>query len=923
MRHIIFCAVIILLLASCTGNSTGGPKDSGEDWGLDHDQSFELSAPDGQLPDQADIVESDRYASPETEVLSSDLAGDSIYMDMFDAEDFGSFDSVDAEDSGSFDSVDTDDFVSSDFVDAQELDQLADLNPCDEEDLDCDGILDPGDNCPLVPNVLQADLDNDGQGDACDLDDDGDGVDDDIDAFPLDPAEWSDVDGDGIGDNADIETCDGMDNDGDGEIDEELPVSAYFQDSDGDGYGASGGTSCASVLAEGATEDGVYEVRPGGLTGSTLDVWCDLTTDGGGWTRVFRHDVASGYFASNDDAHVSNADDPENGRYSILNQLEDLRSTDGTFTLRIKWPDLPAGGRNIWRQVSNPTTAPVAGYEGLDIDHVEQYWGGMELSSKASTYLDGSVGHQNWFYSVGSQVAWGNPPGIPAYGPAAQQVELWVRADDDVAGGSLLYDCKVSELGSLVPGDCDDTREWVYPGAPEQCNGIDDDCNTLIDEGCPFGDLELTVAPQPLHFYPRNLVSNTCKVAIEGVTLGVATEVQVVVHQDGIYYDELLADGSPFDLTATIEAGLFQYDVAVFWDDGSGWWKPAAEYKDIVCGDVFLINGQSNAVAIDYHNENLGDLDKNTFVRSYGSSDKTGWVVNDFNFGVAVANAGYTHAAIGQWGLHLALAVIETQQIPILLINGAYGGTKVAQHQRNDANPTDVSTIYGRLLWRVEHAGVAESVRAIFWHQGESDGNMAFDTYLGLWTAMYEDWLEDYPNVEGIYPFQVRAGCGNPTWNRNVHRELPDLLDKVIGHMSTTGVSGHDNCHYFHQTYVEWGVRMARLVNRDLYGSSVPGNIEAPDPVQAVWLSTTQLEIDYGQTGLGLELQPGAENYFSLSDGADITDVSIEGTSVVLTTASPSTATWVSLIDVPGDIPWLVNNLGIGGFAYYQFPIAQ
>src|SRR5690606_7083067 len=31
--------------------------------------------------------------------------------------------------------------------------------------------------------------------------------------------------------------------------------------------------------------------------------------------------------------------------------------------------------------------------------------------------------------------------------------------------------------------DCDDTRNTVHPNAPESCNGIDDDCDGLIDEG--------------------------------------------------------------------------------------------------------------------------------------------------------------------------------------------------------------------------------------------------------------------------------------------------------------------------------------------------------------------------------------------------------------------------------------------------------
>jgi hypothetical protein len=47
-------------------------------------------------------------------------------------------------------------------------------------------------------------------GDTWDGDTDGDGVLDSVDAFPLDPTEWLDTDGDGIGNNAD------WDDDGDG-----------------------------------------------------------------------------------------------------------------------------------------------------------------------------------------------------------------------------------------------------------------------------------------------------------------------------------------------------------------------------------------------------------------------------------------------------------------------------------------------------------------------------------------------------------------------------------------------------------------------------------------------------------------------------------------------------------------------------------
>lgn len=95
-----------------------------------------------------------------------------------------------------------------------------------EIDSDLDTIPDARDNCVQIANADQLNADGDSAGDACDAfpndpsetknfdgdalgdnadpDDDNDGYNDDVDEFPLDATEWADADQDRIGDNKDL-----------------------------------------------------------------------------------------------------------------------------------------------------------------------------------------------------------------------------------------------------------------------------------------------------------------------------------------------------------------------------------------------------------------------------------------------------------------------------------------------------------------------------------------------------------------------------------------------------------------------------------------------------------------------------------------------------------------------------------------------
>jgi hypothetical protein len=75
-------------------------------------------------------------------------------------------------------------------------------------DGDGDGVLVGQDNCEDVYNPVQADLDEDGIGDACDVDVDGDGIDDEFDNCPLVAnSDQIDFDSDGVGYACDADEC--------------------------------------------------------------------------------------------------------------------------------------------------------------------------------------------------------------------------------------------------------------------------------------------------------------------------------------------------------------------------------------------------------------------------------------------------------------------------------------------------------------------------------------------------------------------------------------------------------------------------------------------------------------------------------------------------------------------------------------------
>ena len=165
---------------------------------------------------------------------------------------------------------------------------------------------------------------------------------------------------------------------------------------------------------------------------------CEAEVDEDGYYLVFKHDSSTGQYWSNanDDAESKHTgSNPETDyKYSRLDDVEEFGRTDeGFLQFKLEYPTLSQ--TNIWKQTSNPVTASGRGVDGFEAISVEanghgtstHSFKGLEHNSGSRNFIDGTVHHSNWFFSIGAYQAWGGANNFPGPSSAVNQVKLWVK----------------------------------------------------------------------------------------------------------------------------------------------------------------------------------------------------------------------------------------------------------------------------------------------------------------------------------------------------------------------------------------------------------------------------------------------------------------------------------------------------------------
>ncbi|HEY6170654.1 MAG TPA: sialate O-acetylesterase [Candidatus Kapabacteria bacterium] len=452
-------------------------------------------------------------------------------------------------------------------------------------------------------------------------------------------------------------------------------------------------------------------------------------------------------------------------------------------------------------------------------------------------------------------------------------------------------------------------------------------------------DTTFTEIPQHFQLYPRDEQDSAVVRIVGRVFDSSFDSVYTVVKKNGefmqriakpLFYPKGVAG---YELLPKIHAELAEYDLKIYLK---------SEAKDtliagrdsITCGDVYIIDGQSNTV----WGGDVFNPFENEYCRTFGLTASS--FSGDTLWSRSTGNLGANAPKVGGWGMRLQQRILEEQAMPTCFINGGVSGTTIEAHQRNDPAPYTLTSIYGSLLYRVKKAKVAEAAKAIFWYQGESN---TVDGYYGNFKAMYDDWKEDYPNFKKLYMFQHHMGCGGESSPiRELQRTFPDSLPNVV-QVSVMGINGHDGCHYTTVGYTQIGDMVYHQVARDFYRSDDTINIDPPNITKAFYRGESQQELvlEFSPKNSTMVVQKDTvvsgvvaslKDYIYLdNDTSRIRSFSVEGNKVILHLRTPFDAEYISYLPdvnynrtvVIYEGPWFVNARSVGALSFWRFPITD
>ncbi len=436
---------------------------------------------------------------------------------------------------------------------------------------------------------------------------------------------------------------------------------------------------------------------------------------------------------------------------------------------------------------------------------------------------------------------------------------------------------------------------------------------------------------------PQNLLVAKCNdsLFVKGrVSSAKVRSVNIVVDSGGVVVTSKnipgVTVGSSFNAGYFVDQGQHLYNVVVTLDTGGVVRDTALNSRNITCGEVIAITGQSNSIW------GAPGTVASPWARTYGSNASAQRADTAYKPSSADGYGGGPD--VGAFGLYMQNRIANDMKVPTLVINGGVGGTRIEQHLPDPNNRLNLSTIYGSWLYRVITSGSRERIRWLFWYQGESNGDN--DDYLALFDQLHSAWKLDLPNLQHVVVIQIRPGCGPDGHEkiRDAQRKLEYRHPDVIVH-AAAGLPFHDGCHYGGDGYFTLGEQLFNIYRINEL-SLQPGRYVSAPTISAATCAdqscnTVRLQFKRAdQLRMTPDVSVGgsirtARDAFYANGNPTMLPLSVNVTSDAVELLFASPVTRVSYIPAKNYVntaviyegPWLVTSTGVGAITFNNIDV--
>jgi hypothetical protein len=461
--------------------------------------------------------------------------------------------------------------------------------------------------------------------------------------------------------------------------------------------------------------------------------------------------------------------------------------------------------------------------------------------------------------------------------------------------------------------------------------------------------------PKDFQLYPRDL-NNKGTVQLKGhvfgavgITVNVKKESYTGSISNNNYYVPI--SNFDFNMDININAELSEYEFNYKLTNQTEVSNIASR---IVCGDIYAISGQSNAESSD-----LSQSEINTFNCTYGENSTYGKYSRTYNRGfyAGAKDWGIPSLVTNNWGfktgvlgLYLQYLIQSNNNIPVCIVNDAFGATAITEHTPlNGQNPYFFETgvdgwkfghIQGHLNTWLKEIEADDKLKGYIWWQGEAETSQIqpLGYYKTKFSEIHNSLNGIISNEFNTYVIQVHAfpapeSIGKRTVCEDQRTMNEYINGSVINPVSSNGLehryeSGH-GIHFTLEGYKNAAKNVFYQLEHDIYGKSF-SKTNLPLNIENAFLIGNTLYLQFNQN-----INAGnSDNIYNILNAVKVSNSSsksapnINGNLFSFNVSSTNGLDNVSYLGVMPNSDWnyachLRNEKNIGALSFSYFPIQK